>query len=135
MKKNELDHVDCEILNLLSKNGRMSVKDLANEVFLSSPAASARVERLEKEGYITGYHATLNPELLGFHIRAFINLEVEPNQKAEFYPFINSCPNVLECNCVTGVYSMLIKVSFPSTQELDTFIGKIQRFGACDGRC
>ena len=37
MKKNELDHVDCEILNLLSKNGRMSVKDLANEVFLSSP--------------------------------------------------------------------------------------------------
>ena len=34
MKKNELDHVDCEILNLLSKNGRMSVKDLANEVFL-----------------------------------------------------------------------------------------------------
>ena len=86
MKKNELDHVDCEILNLLSKNGRMSVKDLANEVFLSSPAASARVERLEKEGYITGYHATLNPELLGFHIRAFINLEVEPNQKAEFYP-------------------------------------------------
>ncbi len=55
MKKNKLDHVDCEILNLLSKNGRMSVKDLANEVFLSSPAASARVERLEKEGYITGY--------------------------------------------------------------------------------
>ena len=47
MKKNELDHVDCEILNLLSKNGRMSVKDLANEVFLSSPAASARVELLE----------------------------------------------------------------------------------------
>ena len=35
MKKNKLDHVDCEILNLLSKNGRMSVKDLANEVFLS----------------------------------------------------------------------------------------------------
>ena len=34
MKKNELDHVDCEILNLLSKNGRMSVKDLANEVLL-----------------------------------------------------------------------------------------------------
>ena len=96
MKKNELDHVDCEILNLLGKNGRMSVKDLANEVYLSSPAASARVERLEKEGYITGYHATLNAELLGFHIRAFINLEVEPNQKAEFYPYIRSCPNVIE---------------------------------------
>ena len=129
MKKNELDHVDCEILNLLSKNGRMSVKDLANEVFLSSPAASARVERLEKEGYITGYHATLNPELLGFHIRAFINLEVEPNQKTEFYPYIRSCLNVIECNCVTGDYSMLLEVLFHSTTDLDTFIGELQKYG------
>ena len=129
MKKNELDHVDCEILNLLGKNGRMSVKDLANEVYLSSPAASARVERLEKEGYITGYHATLNAELLGFHIRAFINLEVEPNQKAEFYPYIRSCPNVIECNCVTGDYSMLLEVLFHSTTDLDTFIGELQKYG------
>ena len=113
MKKNELDHVDCEILNLLSKNGRMSVKDLANEVFLSSPAASARVERLEKEGYI----------------RAFINLEVEPNQKAEFYPYIRSCLNVIECNCVTGDYSMLLEVLFHSTTDLDTFIGELQKYG------
>ena len=129
MKKNELDHVDCEILNLLGKNGRMSVKDLANEVYLSSPAASARVERLEIEGYITGYHATLNAELLGFHIRAFINLEVEPNQKAEFYPYIRSCPNVIECNCVTGDYSMLLEVLFHSTTDLDTFIGELQKYG------
>ena len=129
MKKNELDHVDCEILNLLGKNGRMSVKDLANEVYLSSPAASARVERLDKEGYITGYHATLNAELLGFHIRAFINLEVEPNQKAEFYPYIRSCPNVIECNCVTGDYSMLLEVLFHSTTDLDTFIGELQKYG------
>ena len=129
MKKNELDHVDCEILNLLGKNGRMSVKDLANEVYLSSPAASARVERLEKEGYITGYHATLNAELLGFHIRAFINLEVEPNQKAEFYPYTRSCPNVIECNCVTGDYSMLLEVLFHSTTDLDTFIGELQKYG------
>lgn len=129
MKKNELDHVDCEILNLLGKNGRMSVKDLANEVYLSSPAASARVERLEKEGYITGYHATLNAELLGFHIRAFINLEVEPNQKAEFYPYIRSCPNVIECNCVTGDYSMLLEVLFHSRTDLDTFIGELQKYG------
>lgn len=128
MKKNELDHVDCEILNLLSKNGRMSVKVWQMSFPLFS-AASARVERLEKEGYITGYHATLNPELLGFHIRAFINLEVEPNQKAEFYPYIRSCLNVIECNCVTGDYSMLLEVLFHSTTDLDAFIGELQKYG------
>ena len=39
------------------------------------------------------------------------------------------CPNVLECNCVTGTYSIMLKVAFPSTMELDTFIGHLQRFG------
>ena len=55
---------------------------------LSSPAVSARIERLEKEGYITGYQVKLNPALLGYPIKAFINLEVEPVQKKEFYPYI-----------------------------------------------
>lgn len=71
----------------------------------------------------------INPLKLGFHITAFINMELEPIQKPEFYPYINSVPNVLECNCVTGNYSMLIKVAFPSTIELDQFIGHLQKFG------
>ena len=59
----------------------------------------------------------------------FINLEIIPAQKAEFYPFIRSCPNVVECNCVTGDFSMLIKVAFADTMELDSFIGRLQKFG------
>ena len=47
---------------------------------------------------------------------------MQPTQKEEFYPFIAACSNVLECNCVTGNYSMLIKVSFAPTQEPDGFI-------------
>ena len=71
----------------------------------------------------------INQLKLGYHITAFINLEVAPVQKPDFYPFIKSCPNVVECNCVTGNYSMLLKVMFPSTMELDTFIGQLQKFG------
>ena len=55
---------------------------------------------------------------------------MDPGQKPVFYPFITACPNVIECSCVTGSYSMLLKVAFPSTQELDTFIGEIQKFGS-----
>ena len=96
---------------------------------LSSPAVSARIERLEKEGYITGYQVKLNPALLGYPIKAFINLEVEPVQKKEFYPYIEKVHNVVECNCVTGDYSMLIEGLFVSTIELDQFIGELQHFG------
>ena len=124
-----MDKIDMKILSLLEENARYPLKYLAEKVFLSSPAVSARIERLEKAGIITGYHATVNPISLGYHITAFINLTLEPHQKAEFYPFVKSCPNVLECNCITGNYSMLIKVCFPSTMELDQFINVLQTYG------
>lgn len=125
----ELDHIDLKIIHLLQENARMSLKEVAEKVFLSSPAVSARIEKLEKEHIIIGYHAQVNPTVFGYHIKAFINLEVEPCQKEEFYPFIKSCPNVIECNCVTGEFAMLIEVVFQSTVELDGFIGKLQKYG------
>lgn len=124
-----MDNIDKKILHLLQENARYPLKHLASKVFLSSPAVSARIERLEKSGIISGYHASIAPVSLGFHITAFINMALDPKQKPEFYPFIDACPNVLECNCVTGAYSMLIKVCFPSTMELDTFIGQLQKYG------
>ena len=124
-----MDDIDKKLISLLQQNARMPLKVMAEQVFLSSPAVSARIERLEKEGIINSYEAKVNKDKLGYNITAFINLEIEPNQKAEFYPYVRSCPNVLECNCVTGNYSMLLNVAFKSTVELDIFIGKLQEFG------
>ena len=129
MKNNKLDHIDIEILKMLQENARISLKDIAEKVFLSSPAVSARIDSLEESGYITGFHAQVNPEKIGYHVKAFINLEVNPVDKPEFYPYIEACKNVVECNCVTGDYSMLMEVLFPNTDELDQFIGELQRFG------
>ena len=116
-----MDKIDRKILSLLQENARYPLKYLAQKVFLSSPAVSTRIERMEKAGIITGYHATIDPVALGYHITAFINLTLDPKQKNEFYPYVTDCPNVLECNCVTGTYSIMLKVAFPSTMELDTF--------------
>lgn len=124
-----MDKIDKKLVTLLQDNARMPLKALAEQVFLSSPAVSARIERLEEEGIIQGYEAKINQLKIGYHITAFINLEVAPARKPEFYPFIQSCPSVVECNCVTGNYSMLLKVVFPSTMELDAFIGQLQQFG------
>lgn len=124
-----MDNIDKKIITLLQKNARMPLKALAEQVYLSSPAVSARIERLEKEEIIIGYEAKINEMKLGYHITAFINLELAPVQKPEFYSFVEACPNVIECNCITGNYSMLLKVIFPSTDDLDNFIGKLQKFG------
>ena len=124
-----MDNIDRKIIHLLQGNARTPLKYLASKVFLSSPAVSARIERLEKAGILTGYHASINHEALGYHITAFIHMALDPKQKPTFYPFVEACPNVLECNCVTGEYSMVLEVLFPSTTELDKFIGELQRFG------
>ena len=124
-----MDNIDRKILTILQQNARTPLKVIAEQVFLSSPAVSARIERLESAGYILGYQAQLSCAAMGYQIKAFINLEVEPSQKPEFYPYIEGCPNVMECNCVTGDYSMFIKVCFHTTQELDQFINQLHRFG------
>ena len=124
-----MDQIDRRILSILRLNARTPLKAIAEQTFLSSPAVSARIERMEREGIIQGYHAQINPLLMGYHIQAFINLEVEPPQKPEFYPFVEACPQVLECSCVTGQYAMLLKVAFPSMLELDQFIGRLQDYG------
>ena len=124
-----MDNIDRRILTILQENARTPLKAIAEQVFLSSPAVSARIERLEQAGYITGYQAQLSCAAMGYQIKAFINLEVEPSQKPEFYPYIAGCPNVMECDCVTGDYSMLIEVCFHTTQELDQFINQLHRFG------
>lgn len=123
------DAIDIKIITLLQQNARMSIKEIAQQVFLSSPAVSSRIERLEQAGVIRGYHAQMDPMLLGYHIRAFIQLNIDPVQKEEFYSLIQSIPNVIECNCITGKYAILLEVSYPSTEELDGFINKLQCFG------
>ena len=62
-------------------------------------------------------------------VGVFAHLDVVPEDKPKFYAYAESIPNVLECNCVTGEYSMLMKVAFQSTMELDIFIGQLQKFG------
>jgi Lrp/AsnC family leucine-responsive transcriptional regulator len=129
LDEKELDPIDRKIIRILLKNARTPVKEIASQVFLSSPAVSARIDKLEKAGIIRGFHAEVDYHRFGYHIKAFINLEVAPNQKQEFYPYIQGIDNVVECNCVTGDYSMLIETVFQTTEQLDHFINELQHFG------
>ena len=129
MTKNAVDMIDEKIVELLQENARIAIKEIAAQVFLSSPAVTARIERLESKGIIKGYHAAVDSVNLGYKIKAFVNLDLEPVQKEEFYPFIESVENVIECNCVTGDYSMLIETLFETTAQLDHFINELQQFG------
>ncbi len=125
----ELDEIDMKIIELLRENARVSAKEIAANVFLSSTSVATRIDNLVKKGIIAGFTVNIDPLALGFYTKAFISVEVEPGQKKEFYPYIESIKNVVQCNCVTGDFSMLLEVMFHNTIELDQFIGELQKFG------
>ena len=124
-----MDAIDQKIISILQENARTPLKSIAEQVFLSSPAVSARIERMERDKIIAGYGVKVDQAQLGYQIAAFIHLEMLPTQKDEFYEFIEECHNVLECDCVTGDFSILMKVAFPDTNELEKFVDSIQQFG------
>ncbi len=127
-----MDRIDKKLLRLLQENARYSLKQLSEKVYLSSPAVAARIEKLERDGIITGYHACATLDRMGFHITAFINVEMSPKQKPAFIEFVTGVPNVLECNIVTGSYTMLLKTAFATTSEMDAFVNQVQRFGSTE---
>lgn len=125
-----MDAADKIILKALAENARIPVKGLAEKAFLSSPAVSARVDRLEKSGVIRAYHAELDLKALGYEILAFINLSISPDKRNEFREWIDGCTNVMECHHVTGSYSLLMKAAFANTLDMESFVGKLQHYGS-----
>lgn len=129
MERLQLDKTDLLILQKLSENARIPVKDIAKAVGLSSPAVSARINRMEQKNIIQGYRVNINSDLLGYNVKAFVMVEVSPDLKEEFYLYVEAIPNILECCCVTGKYSMLLECTFSKTEDLDELINELHRFG------
>ena len=117
-----MDDLDYKILNILQRNGRITVKQIAEECFISSPSVSVRLQNLENNSYIKNYQAMVNYQKLGYSIKAYVNCAVNAKDKDAFYQYIEAIPNVVECDCITGDYSMLLKVYFPNTVDLDNLL-------------
>ena len=124
-----IDEMDVQIMNLLKINTRMPAEALAAELGIEAAELEKRMDNLEKSGYIKGYYTDIDLEKIGYRIKAFIMISVLPEDQRKFYDFIQKEDCILVCSHITGPFSMLLKVVFPSTADLDTFIGQLQEFG------
>jgi len=124
-----LDEQDKKIIELLSINGRITMKELASELGLSAPAASERVKRLENNGVITGYRAIIDRKKLGHAITVFINLDIPAKQYGEFQQFAENSPEISEFYYVTGQHSLIIKAFVNDTEHLAQLLERTQIFG------
>lgn len=129
MKYNNVDETDVKILRLLQNDARMSVKAIAEKIFASAPTVSARIESLTERGIIKGYYTEIDTSVFENVIKSYVDIEVSPERKEELYEFLKQSPQVVECDRVTGEYSLLVKVIFKNTVDMDKFINALQKFG------
>ena len=108
-----MDEYDRKILSLLSIEGRISMTALGERVGLSKTPVTARVKRLEEEGVITGYRATLSASKLGVEHIAFLEVKLSDTREKALDAFnqaVRAIPEVEACHMIAGGFDYLIKV-------------------------
>lgn len=126
-----LDKTDRKIIEILQEDSRLSNAALAEKVGLKASTLYERVKKLERNGYIKGYQALVDPELLGKPILAFVKLVVGftpdfSKSKLTISEVCNREPDVLECHSLAGEDDYLLKVRVANTKELEKLIGRIR---------
>jgi DNA-binding Lrp family transcriptional regulator len=128
--KSGLDNVDVAILNQLQNDGRLSNAKLAERLSLSETPCWRRLKRLEEEGYIDGYKASLDRRKLGFGVLAFVHLGVSihtDEATAKFEKAVRACEQVLSCHNVTGQADFLLQVVAEDIESYGRFIDTVLR--------
>ena len=108
----KLDRIDALILDILQREGRIAMSELATRVNLSTTPCSERVKRLEREGIIMGYHAHLNPALVDRNLLVFLEIKLSAKSGDVFDEVakrLAEIPEVLECHLISGEFDYLVK--------------------------
>ncbi len=123
-----LDRLDYRILAALQRDGRLSMKDLAEAVGLTITPCVERVKRLERDKVILGYYARLNPVALDAALLVFVELTLATKSGAMFDSFkreVLRIPEVQECHLVSGDFDYLVKARIAEMNQYRRLLGDI----------
>ncbi len=105
-----LDDTDRAIVDELRRDGRLSMRGLAERLHISRASAYTRVERLTEAGVITGYSAAIDPERYGFGISAYVYLKISQHSWKTVRRRITQIPEVWHCALVSGDNDLVLLV-------------------------
>ncbi|MGD1067674.1 MAG: Lrp/AsnC family transcriptional regulator [Vulcanimicrobiaceae bacterium] len=118
-----MDEIDHDILRILERDGRLSYSDLAQRVGLSANAAAERVRKLQANGTIERFTATIDPGALGLPLRALIEVKMESETTAaQFEERAARTPGVLRAFVTTGRYDWVLEVAARDQHDLQRII-------------
>ncbi|QGQ45314.1 Lrp/AsnC family transcriptional regulator [Metabacillus sediminilitoris] len=124
-----LDNTDMRILDELSKNSRITMKELGEKVHLTGQAASARVAKLEDNGVIEGYTIKVNKVKLGCFLHVFITIMIQNTYHQPYLSFIKTQEQYIIHNYkISGEGCYLLECKFPSNEIIDKFLQGLNEY-------
>jgi Lrp/AsnC family leucine-responsive transcriptional regulator len=120
-----LDATDRAILEALFDDARMSLKDLAQRVGLSSPSTAERLRRLQERQVIRGFMPDVDPAALGYTLQAMVRIRPLPGKLEAVQKLIAAIPQITECDKVTGEDCFIARLHLRSIEQLDEILGRI----------
>jgi len=120
-----MDTIDRSILILLQKNGKITIKEIAERLNLTTTPIFERVKKLEKEGYIKSYKAILDRKKAGLQLMVFCNITLNLHQTdylRKFEKDIQQFSEVVECYHVAGMFDYLIKIYTEDMEQYQYFV-------------
>ncbi|MEC1402908.1 Lrp/AsnC family transcriptional regulator [Bacillus subtilis] len=123
-----LDYTDMQILEELSQNSRITMKELGDKVHLTGQAAASRVAKLEDNGVIEGYTIKVNQVKLGYYIHALLNIYTKSTHHQPYLSFIKTQKKYVMNNYkISGDGCYLLECRFPSNGALDQFLVELNK--------
>ena len=122
-----IDKIDEQIIELLAKNGRIKLSDLAKQINLSISPCQARLKKLEDKKYILSYHARINYEKMQKAHVAFVQVvlsDTRANALENFNREVNKLESVEQCHLIAGNFDYLLKVRTKNIQEYRIFFSE-----------
>lgn len=118
-EKSPLDQIDAAILRGLDDDARLSMRQLAPVVGLSAPSVTERVRKLEEAGIIRSYGVEIDPKPLGYAMTALARIRPFAGQLHRVEDMIRQCPEIVECDRMTGDDPFLARLVVRSVEHLD----------------
>ncbi|WNI37085.1 Lrp/AsnC family transcriptional regulator [Chryseobacterium sp. SG20098] len=129
----QFDDKDLQLLRLLQKNAKLTVKELAKEVNLSTSPVFERVKRLEQEGFVKRYAAVLDAEKLNRGFTVFCQIKLKIHDRSIGYDFVKEIleiEEVAECYNISGDFDFLLKVQVRDMKHYQDFV--FNKLGSVD---
>jgi len=121
----ELDDLDRRIVEILVDDARISLKELAQRVNLSSPSVSERLQRLGERGVIRSFTVDIDPRAMGYNLQAIVRIKPLPGKLQAVQKLIEEIPEFTECDKVTGDDCFIGRLHLRSIEQLDQILDRI----------